>query len=42
VTEPRRVDELQNYFITKIGANTHSVAVTDNGELFLWGSGAFG
>lgn len=39
---PQRLTALDNSTITKISCGSHSAAVSDRGELFLWGSGPFG
>lgn len=39
---PRFVQKLENYCIKKIAAGQHSAAVTDQGELMLFGTCLFG
>lgn len=39
---PQRLTALENYTITKISCGSHSAAVSDRGDLFIWGSGPFG
>lgn len=39
---PVRVKDLDPYFITRVSCGHHSGALTDAGEVFLWGTGVFG
>ena len=39
---PTRVKDLDPYNIIKIAAGNHSAALTDRGEVFVWGTGVFG
>ena len=39
---PQRLTALENFTIAKISCGSHSAAVSDRGDLFLWGSGPFG
>ena len=42
VLSPMKVESLEKYNITKVSAGHHSAAITDKGDLFIWGTGAFG
>lgn len=39
---PARLKELEPHVIAKVAAGHHSAAVSDRGELFIWGTGVFG
>ena len=39
---PLFITSFNRIFITKVAAGHHSAAISDQGELFVWGSGAFG
>jgi len=39
---PQKVTALLNYNVVKVEASHTSACVTDQGDLFLWGSGIFG
>ena len=39
---PLGVTVFTNTFVVKVAAGTHSAAISDQGELFIWGSGEFG
>ncbi|CDW87912.1 UNKNOWN [Stylonychia lemnae] len=39
---PQKLNNLQNYRIQEIQARSHSAAISNQGELFLWGLGVFG
>eukprot|EP01022_Parablepharisma_sp_SALTPOND_P016056 TRINITY_DN2314_c3_g1_i1.p1 TRINITY_DN2314_c3_g1~~TRINITY_DN2314_c3_g1_i1.p1 ORF type:complete len:1094 (+),score=138.92 TRINITY_DN2314_c3_g1_i1:12288-15569(+) len=41
-TVPIRLKDLDPFIITKVSAGHHSAALTDKGELFIWGTGVFG
>ena len=39
---PLQVKDLEPFNINKVAAGCHSAAVTDNGDLYIWGKGTFG
>ena len=39
---PLQVKDLEPFNICKVAAGHHSAAVTDNGDLYVWGRGSFG
>jgi X-linked retinitis pigmentosa GTPase regulator len=39
---PVRVTALEEYFIDRLAAGTQSAALSDRGEVFVWGLGAYG
>jgi alpha-tubulin suppressor-like RCC1 family protein len=39
---PVPVSDLRGIFITKVSCGHHTAAISDKGELYLWGSGIFG
>jgi len=39
---PTRIRDLDSFNIVKVVAGKHSAAVTDKGEVFIWGTGIFG
>ena len=39
---PLRIEELDRHIIVKIACGHHSAALTDKGEIFIWGTGIFG
>ena len=39
---PIKIRELENFNIIKIAAGHHSAALTEGGDLFVWGTGTFG
>ncbi|CAG9317861.1 unnamed protein product [Blepharisma stoltei] len=41
-SRPQRIQYLEDNFIEKIACGHHSAAITDQGELFIWGTGVFG
>lgn len=39
---PLQVKDLEPFNVNKVSAGHHSAAVTDNGDLYIWGKGSFG
>jgi X-linked retinitis pigmentosa GTPase regulator len=39
---PTKLIDLEEYRIIKVAAGNHSAALTNKGELFVWGTGVFG
>ena len=39
---PLKIKDLDSQFIVKVACGHHSAALTDSGEIYLWGTGVFG
>ena len=39
---PIHIAHLDNYFIKKVACGSYSTALSDHGDVFVWGTGAFG